>query len=242
MVKKKLPAFLFQCIVILFSCKGNNNTRIIPVPPKEYFIQEKKIIDIDIDNITETKDGSSAEYLPVWLKAYINGGAGEVEKIDAYRNKYAFIGTNEGINFAALNIWAENFSTVQNFTMLSAQRIQRRIISAALHYPDDEYGIFFEKMIKSAYSAVYRDVSKEDIYWVKLEVNNKPNNEEIFPESESVNGSSEIYIFFILLIIDKTVMQSEIHNMLEEAYLSSAPVGSHNNAIKRLRLKFFEGF
>jgi hypothetical protein len=35
----------------LLSCAGENNV-IIPVPPREYFIQEKKII--ELDNITET--------------------------------------------------------------------------------------------------------------------------------------------------------------------------------------------
>jgi hypothetical protein len=227
------------CTVIFLSCAGENNA-IIPVPPRDYFIQEKKII--ELDSIIETKDGSSAENLPVWLKAYISGGIEEIEKITAYNGKYVFIGINEGINFAALKIWADNFSTVKDFSMLSAQRIQKRMISTALHYPDDEYGVFFETMVKSAYSTVYPDVIKEDIYWIKLKDNNDINNGETYFDPLGNNGSSEINIFFIFLITDKTSMQTVISVMLEEVSLSVNPVGSQRNSINRLRLTFFEGF
>jgi hypothetical protein len=126
--------------------------------------------------------------------------------------------------------------------MLSAQRIQKRMISAALYYPDDEYGVFFETMIKSAYSTVYPNVSKEDIYWIKLKNNNEINREETVFDPQGYGSSSEIYIFFIFLTTDKAVMQTVIINMLEEANLSVTPVGHQRNAINRLRLTFFEGF
>jgi hypothetical protein len=97
-------------------------------------------------------------------------------------------------------------------------------------------------MIKRAYSTVYPDVSKEEIYWIKLKVNNEINSGETVIEPEGVSGSPEIYTFFILMLTDKTTMQSIILNMLEEANLSVTPVDTQRSAINRLRLTFFEGF
>lgn len=230
--KKNISTVVFLCAIIFFSC-AINNTITPPVPPKEYFIQEKKIT-IDIDNITETKHGASVENLPDWLSAFIKGGVEEVEKMSAYHGKYVFIGINEGTNFTALEMWADNFSTVRNFTLLAAERIQRRMVSSALLYPDDEYGEFFETMIKNAYSVVYPDVSKESTYWIKLKTNNE------IDSGESV--LSYIYNYFILIIIDKTVMQTVISDMMENAYSSLNPLDSHRNAIDRLRKTFFEGY
>jgi hypothetical protein len=220
----------------LSSC-ASNFTVIIPVPPDEYFFQQEKIT-IKINNIIETKNGSSIENLPIWFATFINGGIEEVEKIDAFYGKYVFIGFSEGINPGALEIWTDKFSTVQDFIMLAAERIQRRMLSGISLYPDDEYGEFFEKFIKRAYGTVYPDAVKEDTYWIKSKIN----NEEITFEPTDVSASSHIYNYFVLIVIDKTIMQTVINKMMEEIYSSVTPAGSQRNSIIRLRQNFFEGF
>jgi len=220
------------CVIILFSCAGQTNTAFIPSPNVEYFNREDKTI--QINGIIETKNGNSNFNLPDWFSAFINGGIEEVEKINAYYGKYVFIGSNEGVNFTALNIWADNFSAVKDFPVYAAKRIERRMIHAALLYPDDEYGIFFETMVKKAHNAEYPGVVKEDTYWIKL-LNNGEN-------TGTVNNNAEIYNFFVLLTIDRMTMQNVINEMMAETITAVNPAGAHRNSVNRLRQYFFEGF
>jgi hypothetical protein len=234
-----LYAFIcFLYAIILSSCPSQKTAVFVPVPEKEYFEQEQK--NIVIDNILETKDGSrsldgfSAENLPPWLSAYLNGGIAEVERINFYNGKYVFIAFNEGIYFTSMNIWANNFSAVQDFTMLVADRIERRMISSATLYPDYEYGLFFETMIKKAYSTVYSGAVKEDTYWIKLKVDNEDDGVE--------TGNTEVYNFFVLFSIDRVPMRAVIVNMMAESFAAVTPTDAQRNAIIRLQQRFFDGF
>ena len=231
-MQKKIFAVSFLCTAFLFSCT-NNKPAIIPVPPDEYFIKEKFII--DIESITETKDTdnvyNAAGSLPLWLITFINGGIEEVEKLDEYYGNFAYIGINEGANFNAIKMWADNFSAIRDFPMLSADRIQKRMISSASLYPDDEYGAFFELMVKNAYNNVYPEAFIKDTYWIKLKTGN-----------DTTETPSHIYNYFILILIDRTAMQNAVLKMADAAYSSVTPTAAQRTSITRLRQNFFTGF
>jgi len=233
-IKFFTPVFLV-CVVIIFSCVGQKNTVFNPVPKNEYFEAEinKNNININPNNIIETKNGASVRNLPGWLSAFINGGIEEVEKMNAFSGKYVFIGINEGVNFAAMNIWADNFSAVKDFTILAAQRIERRMISSAYLYPDYEYGFFFETMVKKAYGAVYKGAVKEGTYWIKMKAEQENNN---------MDTSMEVYNFFVLISIDKTTMQSIIYDLMNESFSAVTPTAEQKDSINRLRQNFFVRF
>jgi len=232
MKKKIFPAVFFLCVIILISCAGQNATAFIPSPNTEYFNRDQKTI--QIGDIIETKNGNSNLNLPDWFSAFIKGGVEEVEKINAYYGKYVFIGSNEGVNLTALNIWADNFSAVKDFPVYAAKRIEKRMVHAALLYPDDEYGIFFETMVKKAHNTEYPGVVKEDTYWVKLHSNGE--------NTGTANDNTGIYDFFVLLTIDKITMQNIINKMMAETVTAVNPAGAHRNSVNRLRQYFFEGF
>jgi len=210
-------------VLVLFSCAGQNNSLFIPVPDFSVYAANKTT---EIGNIIETKSGTSergARSLPGWVFAFINGGIEAVEQIDSYSDKYVFIGVNEGDKFTALSKWADNFSAEQDFSMLAANRIEERLISNASLYPDDEYGLFFERFVKSAYSAEYQGAVKEDTYWIR-------------------HSLPEIYTFFVLITIDKNTMQLIVRRMMTQATAAANPTGSQAASVNRLRQTFFEGF
>jgi hypothetical protein len=103
------------------------------------------------------------------------------------------------------------------------------ILSASL-YPDDEYGNFFEIMVKKAYNAEYSGVLKEDTYWVKF-----------FNNDDSISNTDN-YNFYILLTIDRVRMESVISGMMAETMAVVTPTDPQRAAINRLRLNFFQGF
>jgi hypothetical protein len=211
--------------MISYSCANKTGSVFTPVPDPAYF-EKDKIIEIGV--ITETRDGGSR--LPAWLSAYLTGGIEAVEQIERYSGKYMFIGHSQGLNFAAMDKWTGIYSTERDFSILAASRIERRMIANVSLYPDDEYGLFFETMVKKAYSTVYRGVQKEDVYWVKTK------NETDEPDDDG------LYVFFVLVSIDKITMQSVISNMITESAASVTVTNTQRSSINRLRQNFFEGF
>jgi hypothetical protein len=198
----------------------------IPVPDSDFFIQRRTL---EIGEIIETRDGTSDMDLPQWLFYYLSYGIERVELLNFFNGKYVFIGHNQGVNITVLNKWAESFSAEHDFFMLAAERIERRMISTSVLYPDDEYGAFYEMMVRKAYSAVYSGAVKEGTYWIKTQVNN--DIEDNF-----------IYIFFVLITIDKITMQAIIENMMVETRAVVTPTVNQRNAINRLQQNFFYGF
>jgi hypothetical protein len=220
MKKQLYSVFLVLIVLFLFSCLGQSNF-FIPAPDFSVFNINRII---EIDNIIETKDGVSAEFMPEWLLTFINGGNRAVEQLENYRDKYVFVGVNEGRNFIILNKWTENFTAEQDFAILAAIRIEERMIASALLFPDDEYGLFFQTLIRIAYGTEYQDAVKEETYWYKR------------------GTDPEIYNFFIMITIDRNTMQSIIRNMMAQASSIASPTGSQAISVNRIRQTFFEGF
>jgi len=224
MKNKILFTVFFLYAISFFSCAGRNYSRYIPIPDGDFLGPE---VMFDFGNITGTRDGVSGFNMPEWLFAYINGGNREIERMFSFSGKYAFVGFSEGNNLSAMTRWAENFSAERDFSILAATRIERRLINAAALYPDDEYGAFFERMVKTAYGTRYSGAVKEDTYWITVNYGSTP---------------SETYVFFVLLSIDRTQMQAVVSNMISESVAAVTLTRTQHNSINRLRNNFFEGF
>jgi len=212
-------AFFSLCAVICVSCSGQKEY--ISYPEPGYKEEMKQDILIDLSGITETKNGTGIADIPGWLDAYAKGGIVEVEKMEFYHGRYCYIVINEGGNFDSLGKWAKNYSADRDFSRLAAARIEKRLINGASLYPDDEYGVFFEKLVKKAYDIEYADALMEDTYWVKC---------------------GEVYKFFVFISIDVVMMQTIINNLTSETLASVTPTRSQSSSIARLQHNFFEGF
>jgi len=225
-----IKIFAVSLIAFIFvSCAGQNNTAFIPEPDFSVYNVPENFI--EKNNIIETRDGAGINNIPIWLLAYLDGGIGAVEKLDVYKDKYIFIAVKEGDNINVLNKWNDNFSEKLDFPIIAASRIDKRIISSATLYPDNEYGRFYETMIKYAYSTEYTGAAKEDSYWIK-----------IWYERENTWEYTESYKYFILITINKTSLQPLIRSMMMRAVSVVTVTNTQTNAIDRLRQNFFEGF
>jgi len=228
-MKKIISAGLFFFTAIIYiSCVSQSENLYIPVPDSSYFVINRTI-GIDIDSIIDFKNtGTNAE----WLYAFLEGGIEAVELKDQYNDKYVFISVNKDENFPILEKWAENYSEIRDFPMLAAARIEKKMILSSSLYPDDEYGLFFERLVKNAFTSLYPGTVKEDISWIKLKSDNENSN----------NNLNEIYMFFVLITIDKQVLQNQITNMITHVLTSVSPTSAQRASINRLRQTFFEGF
>jgi hypothetical protein len=229
MKKKSMLAVFSLCALTMFSCTGKNPPLVIL--PNANNIKTETNYSIGIDDITETKRGTGRANLPDWLVAYNNGGIDAVEKMDKYYGKYCFVGRNKNSNFEALTKWAENFAETNAVTRLAAARIENRLNLNINLYPDDEYGVFYEKLVKKSYDTEFPDAVTEDTFWIKKTETS---------ESKTVHDT---YEFFALVSIDKTIMQDIIKKMMAEARDPDViPTRAQNIALNNIQQHFFEGF
>jgi len=232
MDKKRPKSIFLLYIFILFSCVTEDIILPFPPPDINLFGNEKAV---EIENITGSRDMGEEPHLPDWLSAFLAGGIEEAEKLEAYEGRYLFIASNQGMNFAALSRWADNFSVEYDFPMLVAARIEKRMNVSNSIYPDEEFGVFYETFVKSAYTGEYNRTIKEDIYWIKVRESGASNNVE-------GEDAPEVFIFYVLITVDAKEMQDIVNNLFSQALISSAPTGARALAINRLRQNFFEGF
>ena len=197
-------------------------------PPHEVFITGE---------ILASKGGAPQAALPDWVNRFIHGGIREVEQLSAYSDSYVFIGRNRGNNFIALSRWSENFTVFHDFPRLAATRIENRLFSAATLYPDDEYGEFFVALIRLASDAEYPGALIEDTYWIKTRITPENNGDET-GEPEAL----ELYDFFVLISIDKAIMQNHIRRLMSEVTTATPPTRAQRNSINRVQQIFFEDF
>jgi len=229
MKKKSSLAVLFFYALIMFSCPGRNPPLVI-IPETT----NKKIeinYSIGLNDITETKNGKGKTAIPEWLMTYNNGGIDAVERMEQYAGKYCFIGRNKNSNFEALSKWAENYPKTNAITRLAAARIESRLTLNITLYPDDEYGVFYERLVKKAYDMEYPNAVTQDIFWIKK------------TETSEAVGPYDTYEFFVFTVIDKTIMQDIIKKMMANSRgEEDLPSRAQNNAINNIQQHFFEGF
>jgi hypothetical protein len=238
-LKINASVLLIFLAVLFTACIGQKNGMILrpepgPEGPSQTGPQE-------IWQIIETQNGLPANGIPEWVSLYLNEGIPGLEALDRYNGKYVFIGENRGSNLTALKQWAKGFSAVQDFPRLLAQRVENRLTASASLYPDDEYGEYFEKLMKQVSDAEYPAV-KEEHFWIKrMRI---PDAVEDDPDSlsEQENFPTERYEFFILLDIDKDSLQNQIRRITAGIRTDRPPTREQTAAINRVQSSFFTGF
>ncbi|MDR2479743.1 MAG: hypothetical protein LBD48_10595 [Treponema sp.] len=234
---KILPP-LFAAVVMFISCAGQNDKIVFrPDAPPDH----PPGVNIDVYEIVENQSGPGSGGLPEWVIAFLGGGIRETEALYQYQDKYFFVSENRGTNASALRQWADNFSAAQDFPRLAAMRVEKRLTAAAVLYPDDEYGEYFEVLIKKVFDAEYPGVVREDSFWIKRQI-------EVLPPGTVTEAApdpalpEESYDFFILVSIDKNIFQAKIRELMSGIKTTVPPSRSQAASISRIQQTFFEDF
>ena len=233
--------------LVFYSCAGQEKIIFLPEPDP---VRERTDI-LESGAITGSQSGTAP--LPQWVSRFQSGrfqksrfqneGIRQVEAMGAYRGKYIFIGTNRGASLNALSQWAAEFTAAQDFPRLAAQRIEKRFLAAASLYPDDEYGEFFEMMIKNASNAEYPEAVKEETFWIKWQAGGGKNAQEPDETAETENAAvQELYELLVLVSIDRNRLRARIQELMAHTRAAVRPTREQAAAIHRLRQRFFEGF
>jgi hypothetical protein len=196
---------------------------------------------VESGKLIESQRGSPSAPLPEWLNRYLGApspgeGLRQAEALTTYRNAYVFVGKNRGTNLNALRQWAAEFTVAQDFPRLAAVRIENRLLAAAALYPDDEYGEFFEALVKNASDAEYPEAKKGESFWVKWRVS--------VPESAETENPAvrELYELFIIISMDKNALQIRVRDLLANTRTAVPPTRDQAASISRIQQHFFEDF
>jgi hypothetical protein len=207
--------------VILFPYRGLKKPVIRPPDLPQYERNEFYLI---TDNQAGDSDG-----IPAWVSLYLEGGFRALEGTAEFQGKYVFVGTNSGNNLKALRQWASGFSAVRDFPRIAVGRIEARMTGRNL-YPDDEYGQFFELLIKAASDAFYKEVVKEDDFWIRRR----------YPGAD--DEVRENYDYYVLVTIEKTAFEEQFKQIMESVTTTERLTRDQATAISRIISNFFEGF
>jgi len=236
----KRHGLLLLAALMLAACTGQQS-RFIIRPDPEQGRQQMPVDSIDSWQIIESQNGMGETDLPDWVRRYYDSGIHGVEALDRYIGRYVFIGENRGENISALQQWANGFTVQHDLPRLVAARAEHRLVSPASLYPDDEYGQFFESLIKQVSDGEYPGAVKEDTFWLKRKMapasaGNDTGND--VPQT----AATELYEFLVLLSIDDEALQNQIRAIMAGIKTTVPPTRDQAASISRIRQAFFVGF
>jgi len=230
MTNKILPSAI-AALLLFTACAGQPVNQTVS-SPKTPGTPEKQ----DFYIVSDYKNKARGGAIPEWVRRWQEEGIRGVEALDSYKGEFVFISRNEGNNFNALTQWAEGFNTELDFPRLASARIGARFLSG-VPFPDEEYGNFFEALIRAASDAPWKSAIRKDDFWLRRK---QITLEETNFGSE--NQTKEIWEYLILVTIEKPLFSSQ----LTEVFLSADPnprlTKEQNTAVNRVKDRFYEGF
>jgi hypothetical protein len=178
--------------------------------------------------ILDYKNKASGYTIPEWVNSYLDSGPRGVEALKTYQDSYVFVHKSEGNNFNALQLWKDNFSTELDFPRLAAARIEARF---SVPYPDNEYGAFYEELIRAASDASWIGAVTKDDFWIRKK----------YHPSET-EGEQENWEFLILVTIGKPSFSSQLKTIFEKINPIPPPDEKQIVAVNQVKEHFFEKF
>ncbi|WP_010263758.1 hypothetical protein [Treponema primitia] len=215
---------LIAGISLFTGCFSTSSKVVILGPVPEY--QEKNSIIEVIDH--ENPD----ENMPEWVVRYLSTGAIGIETLPKYENRYVFIGKQRGNNLDSLSLWATSFSIDRDFSRLVSARIQARFTRMARGNPGEEFGRYFETVIKNSSDTAFSGASQEDSFWIKKRI---LGDDVLSPIGES-------FEYYVLISIERENLEKQINLLLTTARPDLPPTREQSTAAMRLRLIFYEEF
>jgi hypothetical protein len=224
MKKFLLPAALIAAVLSAACSVGPRAVRLGPEP--EYIEEE------EVSEVLDHRDREEDREIPEWVNRYISGGLRLIEELPQYQGKYLFVGKASGSSLKALLQWSAGFTVEQDLARMISARIETRFASAAVSNPDEEYGRYFETLVKNSTDAVYSSARMEESYWIKKR----------YFDPEATPPEREAYDYYILVSTDREVLERQIRSILNRTTADPVPTRDQNSAVERIKASFFAGF
>jgi hypothetical protein len=222
-----MKRFLILAAAALLFAACSSDPHAVPLGPAPEYQQETDTYTV-IDHKTMVID----EDVPEWVTRYISDGVRGVEAMPLYQDAYVFVGEDKGRNLNALRQWSANFTVAQDLARMVSSRVQVRFATAATGSPDEAYGRYFESVIKNVSDASFSGARKENDFWLLKR----------YFEADGKTVNREEYEYYVLVSINKELLQRQINDILNRANADIALTGDQSDAVIRVKEVFYEGF
>ena len=223
---------LFLFLIAFFSGCGVRQVRQPPLRE-----EEQPIVRYLSWEILDYRNKDTGASIPAWVYYYLEEDIHQIENLTEFRNHFTFITANSGNNFNALEQWLSAFSIELDFARLVAMRIENRFLNAAVLYPDDEYGSYYEALIRTASDAQWTGAVRVSDFWVQRSFVGLDNNQD-----NDLPEYWERYDFLILVSVEKNIMIPQIRTVLQDVRPTAQLSRDQRNAVNRVQEHFFDGF
>jgi hypothetical protein len=197
------------------------------LPPVPEYRERYSVFEVtDHENKAENQD------MPEWVNRYTDEGISGLENMPEYNGSYIFIGKQQGNNLDSLGLWANGFSIERDFSRLVSARIQARFIKSSTGNPAEEFGRYFENVIKNISDTIFTGAQQGGSFWMK---------KRIFGD-DGLTPEGETYECLVLVSIKKDILERQINIILRTTRPEMPPTKEQASASSRLRINFFDGF
>jgi hypothetical protein len=226
---KTVPALILViCIVLFIACLTGRETPMVRLGPVPEYREKNSAIEV-IDH--ENAAALPAD-MPEWVIRYVSAGISGIESLPEYADSYVFIGKQRGSNLDSLKLWAGSFSLDRDFPRLVSARMQARFTEFAAGNPAEEFGRYFEQVVKNSTDTTFNGAMQEGSFWIK---------KRIF-EDDGLTPAGETYEYYVLTRITREVLERQINLLLITTRPDLPPTREQSAAAMRLRLSFYNGF
>jgi hypothetical protein len=151
-----------------------------------------------------------------------------------------FISEERSSDLNALLEWAANVTAEQDFPQLVFQRAYKRLHYSLSISPYDEYGGFYEALLKAVADTRYSGAEKGDAFWIRKQYAARNEAEET-AGGLAPDGQKE-YTLFIVMLIPKVVLRGQLLMVMNEIKADKDLTRTQTQAVARLRNDFFLEF
>ena len=221
------------------ACAGQAN-RVIFIPDPTWE-QQEQIDPFDSWHIIESINGPGHAGIPEWVRRYYYDRFHGIESLEQHSGNYVFVGESRGGSYNALVQWANGFTAEQDLPRLIAARAERRLLLPASLYPDDEYGQFFENLIRRISDGEFSGAVKGEVFWLKRRIiirDEESDIEDQIPQESIL----ERYEFLVPFSINQEILQEQLRNIMSGIKMTVAPTREQTARISRIQQTFFEEF
>ena len=236
---QKFLLFTIAVTAFFLSCKTEPPRPVLSLPlPTENEIAPREF------DIIDHKNNSKGETIPEWVSQWLGRGNRGVETLNSFQSSFAFVHSNEGTNFRALELWKDNFSAEQDFPRLAAKRIEARF-SRGVFFPDEEYGTFFGALIRSASDMHWTGASTIDDFWIQKKYHGENDDENSLQNilyNNLIDEDGESWEFLVLVTIEKSSFTSQLETIFENISPIPSPSQEQMSAAHQVQEFFYDGF
>ncbi len=104
--------------------------------------------------------------LPIWVETYILEGITGLEDMSDFATDYCFVAETTSENLNAAQAWVEGFDMPQTIARNVSTRVEGTFSGAETGGAGDDYGTYFENVVKTMTETEFSGAKKENDWWV----------------------------------------------------------------------------